>query len=387
MRATDGQDYTVTKLNKNERRCDASRNPPPPCPIPLDPVDNCKIKRDTHLDPCSHHPRIFVEIDRSQSLATSTKPSVPPAYGSTDTTPKRCTSSGNLTSRIIESFKHHESKSEVREVNEPKNIETDSKRGIDQNLCSKFPLPKHVPPRCKEPSLIERLRRRSGGARSKTDNPRRQLHTGTYIYDYRFSHSSSNPMAFQQKVGSNEDKLNSLLQERSHLSEVGRGRVTTSHENTNDDKCIGAGGIELKVPPSTEAVRVRVLLDFNTAMPMSCAKNTVLNPASNRYNNVTNGSETWLSIKNLQKKLKGCRKSENTIEPKKADERKSYTEPKASHPKQNPCVSQNAISKTSHTPTCPKSSHRSSNTSPCNERPSKSTTKFIDTQNYPIFPF
>ena len=307
MRATDGHDYTVTKISKNDNRCDSSRTPPRPSPVELEANTGCQIKQDSYLEPCSHQPRIFIEIDRPTLRTTSSKTEM------------------NKDNKCENDLRGQQTKSKRS------SSETNISGKSDNKWCSNLPTPKPVPPTCKEPSLIERLRRRSGGTSSNTCS--RQLHT---------YNSACGPMllpsvSLKQKP---KDKTTLTSQEEPQLAEAARGRFVTGRLSFDEGKQqhLSGGGLDLKIPPTTEAVRVQVSFDFNTTRPISCTDNQLLSPTNNAFSNSKSTSDSWLSIKSLQKKLKGYKNTESKKESKDTEKRTACENPNINQNKHNPCA-------------------------------------------------
>lgn len=299
MRATDGHDYTVTNKNKPNKGCDSSRRPPPPSPVELEPNTGCEINQDSYLDPCKHQPRVFVEIDRSASQAA-------------------CETETNKDTKCGDESKVQLTKSD-----------TNVKSKNDNKWCSNLPTPKNIPPPCKEPSLIERLRRRSGGTGNNSCS--RRLHTQS---------SACSPMllpkmSLKQKQ---TDTTTSVVQHEPQFAEAARGRIVTDRPSEKKLRYFSGGGIDLTIPPVTEAVRVQVSFDFNSPPALSSTDNLVHSPTNNTFNNTISTSNAWLSIKSLQKKLKDYKYTENGKESKRTEKRPACENPNISENKQNPCA-------------------------------------------------
>ncbi|XP_046961946.1 uncharacterized protein LOC124531406 isoform X3 [Vanessa cardui] len=245
LRAIDGCDYTVSKS-----RTDHST---PPCPVKLKPTDKCDITRGHRLDPCEHHPRIFLEIDRSASNKLSYDAAKQnDDYNATGTSPpKQLSPTGRFTTRLLKSLKRND--------NTVCSRQTCKSTSTEKNWCENLSPPKTVPISCREQSLLERLRQKSGSVPGKQCNPKRHLHSK--ICNER----PSKPHIPGLQEVTKHDRLTTVLRERTNLKEAGRGRVVTTEQESNKNINIGSGGLELKVPPNSEAVRVRVSLDFETA--------------------------------------------------------------------------------------------------------------------------
>nr|XP_034830074.1 atherin-like [Maniola hyperantus] len=236
LRATDGRPYAVSPAAA--RRCGPGRTPPPPCPVHVEPFDRCELRRGAHLDPCSHRPRIFLDVDRT-----------PPPSPATPAAPERPAPSGGLATRIMETFRR-------------------SAPAADAGRCTRAVPPAPAPPPCAAPSVTERLRRRPRGEGAPCCDPRREFHTSTGLRGANCPPSRPDTSK-SIDVESGESVLEVVLRARERLEEAGRGRVVAPEGAANEASALGAGGLELKVPPSAEAVRVRVLLDFSAA-PVPC---------------------------------------------------------------------------------------------------------------------
>ncbi|XP_047544454.1 uncharacterized protein LOC125077119 isoform X2 [Vanessa atalanta] len=376
LRAIDGRDYTVSKSSINTDK--STQNSTPPCPVKLKPVDKCEISRGHRLDPCEHHPRIFLEIDRSASNKSPEKLSYNVAKQNDESnaagtsSPKQMSTTGRFTTRLLKSLKRNENTVCPRQACKSSSTE--------KSWCVNLSPPKSVPVSCREQSLLERLRQKPGSAPGKQCNPQRQLHS--QICNEPTPKSNK---GLEEKT--KQDRLTSVLRERMHLKEAGRGRVVTTDQKSNKSTNFGSGGLELKVPPNSEAVRVRVSLDFET-VDIATGKR---NPAELKNFNdhaistchSVVGSESWLSIKNLQKKFSGYRKNDVSTENKShgnygtcqrpSDENTSILKkrPECTLPPR----SQKPVVQSPHSNTPPLQRPRSQ--SPCTPYPKQSTSQYI----------
>ncbi|XP_050361592.1 uncharacterized protein LOC126780936 isoform X2 [Nymphalis io] len=306
LRAIDGRDYTVSKLRNDTEH---STQDTPTCPVKLKPVDKCEISHSHHLDPCEHHPRIFLEIDRSTCNKSSNSISNTAEKHNDDSNtaktlpPKQLSSTGRFTPRFLKSLKRTENSVCPRQVCRSSSNE--------KSWCVNLPPPKTVPASCKEQSLLERLRQRPGCMSGKLGNPQRHLH----------SKPCNEPPSVKPNIPSlqektKQDRLTTVLHERMQLKEAGRGRVVTIEQKSNKKVNIGSGGLELKVPPNSEAVRVRVSVDFET-IDIATSKNDpaeLKNYNGRAISSCIGGTDSWLSIKNLQNKFSGYRKNDVSSE-------------------------------------------------------------------------
>ncbi|XP_045765453.1 atherin-like [Maniola jurtina] len=293
LRATDGQHYAVSPA----ARCGSDRAPPPPRAVHVEPFDRCELRRAAHLDPCGHRPRIFLDIDRT------TAPS--PAAPTTNVPAERPPPPAGLTTRIMETLRRSAPASCPRRPCAPP-------RAPDAGRCARSASPASVPPPCTAPSVTERLRRRPRSEGARPCDSRREFHTSTARRG--LGGPSSRPDTSQSiDVKSSESTLEAILRARERLEEAGRGRVVAAEGATSEARGVGAGGLELKIPPSAEAIRVRVSLDFTAAqascLPAPCLPGPAPSALDSRSASTFCSSDSWLSIKNIQKKLSGGRSS------------------------------------------------------------------------------
>ncbi|XP_045459213.1 uncharacterized protein LOC123669666 [Melitaea cinxia] len=381
LRATDGRDYTVSKPQNAPSRCSSNREPPPPCPIDLKPSDACEISRGQHLDPCEHQPRVFLEIDRS-SNARSTAPEKQSNDTSetSKTPPKPSSSAGRFTTRILESLKRSGSTVCPRKSTSEKTIT----RSVDNSWCENLPPPKSVPVSCKEQSLTERLRQRPGGKSSQHCNPKRNMHTKTS------NTPCSSKTSARLQENTKQDKSKSSWHERAELKEAGQGRVVPAHKKEQKNRKMGAGGLELNVPPNTEAVRVRVSLDFKAVDTNGRCINPVIEDDTNSRTlsscHSIGGSNSWLSIKNLQKKF--SRKKDTSTEVKTQDSNRICARPngtkKAIPEKQSDCSVGQRNKQTNDSSSNTPISQRPCPPSPCTPRTQEPKSRFASTRDFLI---
>ncbi|CAH2105166.1 unnamed protein product [Euphydryas editha] len=379
LRAIDGRDYTVSTSRSPPSRCSSNRDPPPPCPIDLKPSDKCEISRGYHVDPCEHRPRIFVEIDRSSNVQLSAPEKLSDDITATSKPPiKPSSSAGRFTTRILESLKRSGNSVCPRQTNSEKSIT----RSVDDSWCANLTPPKSVPVRCKEQSLTERLRQRPGGKSGTHCNPQRNMHSKT----------SNTPCSSKTNAGLQENikqyKPSPSWHERAKLKEAGQGRVVTVDHKEKINRKIGAGGLELNIPPSTEAVRVRVSLDFRAVDIGGCSKNSVIEDDASLRTlsscHSSGGSDSWLSIKNLQKKFSRKkdtsileRQDNNGICPRPNNAKKTIAE------KQSACSLGQKSKKTNDKPSCLNKPilQKPCPPSPCSPRPKEPKSRYVSTQN------
>ncbi|CAG9567632.1 unnamed protein product [Danaus chrysippus] len=329
MRATDGCDYAVSKQKNSQLKCGPCRIPPPPCPVDLEPADNCEIKHGKYSDPCAHNPRVFVEIDRSHNSHLNHKSDILQSNIKNESpspakTPLRTSSKESLTTRIIETIKGSSGVCPRKTCRRAPSGTTAQYAG-DKSWCTSLPPPAATPGQCKEPSLTERLRRRSEHLCNKPCGSRHQLHSKTCTE--KSIENKNNNKSVNSSNESENDRLKSILLERSKLNETGLGRVVLPQQQRKDVNSLGMGVIELKIPPASDFVRVHVALNFDKTKSNICGKSSTsefecpraLSSPSN------DSSSSWLSIKNLQKKITGCRNNEQSHTSEKSTESDNKT--------------------------------------------------------------
>ncbi|CAK1603697.1 unnamed protein product [Parnassius mnemosyne] len=258
VRATDGRDYivlpphpTATSDSTIQRRTNTASGT-----VELDPSTSCAINRVPHVDPCAHHPRILLTIDRSDAnnSSSSQRLSSPPNSVSK---PSRCTTSNN---QFRSQDKSGLSKKNDNKVTVPKKQCNGNSPEKLKNWCSSPPQIAPEPPRCRQPSLVERLRRRPksscGGVRklhsaisnlAKYDNNKIDKHVI----------SKAELQSIISQIIADSEKLNKMLSERDKLKEAARGRIILKDQK---EKPIQSGRLDLPVPAGTQALQVRVTL-------------------------------------------------------------------------------------------------------------------------------
>ncbi|CAF4871593.1 unnamed protein product [Pieris macdunnoughi] len=281
-RATDGHDYICAQTPTPTRTC-VNGVPPPPTPVPLKSSKGCEIQRNHHLDPCSHKPRVFVEIDRSENIKATEKTSTEKTATKSTCARKQC----------------GENKKE---------------------WCKSPPQLANVPPPCREPSLVERLRRGIGGTDGKPSH--RALHTrpdtGFSLAALVVSRSENTPQS---------DKLSAILKDTEKYEETGRGRTIGLINNNVKATKSNFGSLELQIPSDADSVRVSVTLDVAQTAGNATARQATTKCARR------GSSDTWLSIKNIQKKLSSSKKRD----PKPSEKETSCPVPPRVIPA-NPCA-------------------------------------------------
>ncbi|XP_038211416.1 uncharacterized protein LOC119831914 [Zerene cesonia] len=315
-RATDGRDYMFSKSNIecDKQDCGPNRKSPPPQPIKLMSSEGCEIKSKGSLDPCSHRPRVIVEIDRSKSKENVGTNKI----------------KESITSKLIDSLSFKKNSNPAC----PK-----QKCNQSDSWCKSPPKLAPTPTRCKEPNLAERLRQRS---KSLHNNQQRKLHCSVWTSACVIKPSATTTSSTKARTDSgtelksNFDKLNLVLEEKKMLKESGQGRVVREQCDEGKTDSSNSGSIELRVPSDTEAVKVRVTLDFDHTTNYLHGSISTAEMAPNCVKSQENKSDTWLSIKNIQKKIAECTKKTDSH----GSIKKKESSPKAqsSSTIANPCV-------------------------------------------------
>nr|XP_049708355.1 uncharacterized protein LOC110383186 isoform X2 [Helicoverpa armigera] len=262
-RATDGCVYAVlpdapappaaSTRAAAPRRCGPGREPPPPRCVQLAHDDACRIKGDAHLDPCAHLPRVMVEIDRSSNHVATSKPA----------TPKSSTGEGS--------------------------------RSAHPSWCADPPKPASPPPRCRRPTIVERLR--SHRPESRTE---RRIHT------------SVSALVNQKSGNSNSSGWKEMLHKKKQLKVAGVGRVAVCTRAAGKQAPPPGGELQLRVPPGTTRVAVRVSLHAapGAACPAPAPSPVLPTPSRTKqassctnFTSKPENSDSWLSIKSIQKKI------------------------------------------------------------------------------------
>lgn len=271
VRATDGRDYVVlsSRINSKDHKT-----------VPLDPAKDCTIKRSARVDPCTHQPRILLHIDRTDHKQSSK-------------------SSDNINENSNE--KHTVSKKM-------------SKKNCVNKLtewCTSPPELAPEPSRCRQPSLVERLKRRS----KSSCNVHRKLHTVPFNFQSQNNQcdkslSEANINDIVAKIKADNEKFDEMISKRNELKESGRGRVTGVEQK---EEPTTSGQLELQVPTGTHRIRVHVGLYDPTPQKTAAPTQRTPKGSSNIYNASSERNDSWLSIKNIQKKFSGCRKETTPI--------------------------------------------------------------------------
>ncbi|CAH1645245.1 unnamed protein product [Spodoptera littoralis] len=276
-RATDGCTYAVLAPSAPApSRCGPGRSPPPPRCVELAPDDACRIRGDAHLDPCAHRPRTMIEIDRSASAAAP-----------------RPTAAARPAA--------------------PRAPSVECGGGPAPSWCANPPPPASAPPRCRRPTIVERLQ-----ARPPESPNERRIHTSTIF--------SKAEKCSKSTTGG----LENMLRSKQQLKEAGLGRVVVGNEAGRSAQEAPGGRLELAVPAGTRRVAVRVSLEGAAggpcpslpAPPLSAPPLSATSSApvcGNKPSFCTKASTTsvrqdsWLSIKQIQKKLNRCGESSTDI--------------------------------------------------------------------------
>ncbi|XP_061729370.1 nascent polypeptide-associated complex subunit alpha, muscle-specific form-like [Cydia pomonella] len=310
--ATDGRMYAVASDGpvprcsptpvKSSPNCPTSRPPhPPPQPVTLEPLGDCRPKERQVVDPCAHTPRTILSIDRGdpkpqpqiQSISQTKSKDPKPCHEN----PKNQTESSykGITSRIMDSLR-----SSRTSPSKPK-----------PEWCSKPPALAAAPKRCRQPTLTERMRR---GSPSRN---KRQLHTSvTNLADKEAPKASGREAALAASK-----KLAAALSERDSLKEAGRGRAVRAPScappTPPPPPRPTGGAMEFSVPADADTVCVRVSMGKRpipqgqpgTPTPKphpGPSKPSPPPPSSGIPCPPQSASDSWLSIKKLQQKISSC---------------------------------------------------------------------------------
>ncbi|CAB3231596.1 unnamed protein product [Arctia plantaginis] len=273
-RATDGNLYAITRPIGPQAHCSSTEEPPSPRRVSLAESNrNCHIGSD-NLDPCAHQPRVFLEIDRC-SKETSHE-------------------DGSGTSNTC--------------VDKPHGGGTGSGAGGigDIGWCKSPPSFPGAPKRCRPLTIVERLRARP--SRLATRDPHkdgtRRLHTSVI-------------------ATSTAGGLQELLKSKERLKEGGQGRVVMRNCSPQQKRPKPPDGhLDLCVQPCTSRVRVHVYLDGGDCNICDKPKDRTSNQKphavcqTNNFTSQCKGSESWLSMKKIQKTLAGKPDSKVSSSPK-----------------------------------------------------------------------
>ncbi|KAF9819826.1 hypothetical protein SFRURICE_004180 [Spodoptera frugiperda] len=176
--------------------------------------------------------------------------------------------------------------------------------------CANPPPLAPAPPRCRRPSILERLR-----ARPPESPNERRIHTSIILS------KGKNCSKSKTTAGG----LQNMLRSKQQLNEAGLGRVVVCNEAGRTEQKAPGGRLELSVPAGTRRVAVLVSLEGATggACPPLPAPQLCAPPAApvcdNKPSFCTKTSTTsarpdsWLSIKQIQKKLNRCGESSSDV--------------------------------------------------------------------------
>ncbi|XP_013161256.1 PREDICTED: uncharacterized protein LOC106113078, partial [Papilio xuthus] len=291
VRATDGRDYVVLPpLAHSQQKSDHGEKD---STVELDPAKGCVINPSSHVDPCAHRPRILLEIDRSEVSKTARSP---------------LTASK---SPLVSAPSSAQNQNNENEVENSKKCCKGSALGPMTDWCSSRPKIKPQRPDCVQPSLVERIKRRS----LNSSNEVRKFHTASSLLSQNLTPTEQNEIGdVTAKVKADAHKLNKMLDDRDKLKEAGRGRNTIRDKT---EEASASGQLELRAPASGVGVRVRVSLLGGTPPARPCARpsrpsdsadGAPQDPSTTYYGKC----DSWLSIKNIQKKLTGCRNDDKS---------------------------------------------------------------------------
>ncbi|KAL0803262.1 hypothetical protein ABMA28_017263 [Loxostege sticticalis] len=336
-RATDGRSYAVKCERAPSAPCGPGRTPPPPRCVELVRDTECAIRNNVHLDPCAHVPRTIIDIDRSADRPASTPAA--PAYPTspapvsasrassypTSACPGQSPPTKNLTSRIMEKLsltRNSPGASCPKSSHEPKCETTGARRAGDTGWCQTQPKPAQVPPCCREPTTMEKIKRRGPGPCSREKrgpSGRRTFHSSacsgraTAPAACGDGGGKKDPDKSVSKGNADAESLKKVLKERDSLQEAGQGRVVTNVGNKSKQNT-ASGRLDIPIPVGAQNIRVRVSLDGAKATCQASSEPetaTVTCSASDGAATKSDKNQSWLSLKSLQQKLAGCVKKDS----------------------------------------------------------------------------
>ncbi|XP_047987064.1 ESX-1 secretion-associated protein EspI-like [Leguminivora glycinivorella] len=308
--ATDGR-------MKSSPHCPTNRPPhPPPQPVTLEPLGDCRPKERSVVDPCAHTPRTLLSIDRGdpkpqteQCQATSTPPKPcheNPKNQTESTKGSKCQTESSykgITSRIMDTIRCGRATPAQTSPSKPK-----------PEWCSKPPALAAAPKRCRQPTLAERMRR---GSPSRN---KRQFHTSATNLADKCNKDKEAPNASgREAVLAASKKLAAALSERDSLKEAGLGRAVRAPSCAPPappppPRPTG-GAMEFSVPADADTVCVRVSMGkrpvpqgppVTRPTPQTPPKACPSPPCSGIPCPPQSSSDSWLSIKKLQQKISNC---------------------------------------------------------------------------------
>lgn len=328
--------------------CGPCRSPPPPQCLEIARDTACKISNDSTLDPCAHRARILMAISRKTtdpstdqtkdntpveqpqrnepnksptnplqstssfppscgSLLSTTSPALQPSSPqeppTSSSTGKKsifnsCGSNEGLTSRIMKALggggstnakSSDKTESAQSCSKKPCGSDCQTKPGEarfagDNSWCNSV-VAAPAPPRCREPTHVERLHRRcrcppfcgphaTPPTTTRTIPPAaRRLHTSAV----RTGTSAPDMDAVVKQSKENAAKLEAVLQERAKFGEASRGRTVMLEEcrpcRTPEPAPPSEGSLELPVPCGANIVRLNVTVGaLSTCSPAESAK-------------------------------------------------------------------------------------------------------------------
>lgn len=322
LRATDGGLYAVPRNTVAHPKCSKTGEPAAPVAFSLEETNQTCYIGDRHHDPCDHQPRVFVAIDRTVNATDTPTPAthVPPPVSTCAPTcdtggpclfppdhdrkpsPSLCsptcrTNTPSVFPTRVPAQESAPANLPPCNVSCPRSSRSTGRRISDCGWCKDPPSFKDAPPRCRPVTIVERLRMRSSRSapRSPGSSGRRHIHTSV-------AKCASVPVGGFQE----------MLRSREQLSEAGLGRIVsltcTPHAPS---KVTPAGKLEINVPPGTCKVRLKVFLDGSdngacAAPPKMRSRCPLIRTNSCEDLLFKSKESSWLSIKKIQKKFKGC---------------------------------------------------------------------------------
>lgn len=322
--------------------CGPCRSPPPPQCLEIARDTACKIRTDGSVDPCAHRARILMAISRKTTDQNTdqtpveqpktndqnkgateppqSKSSFPPCCGTLlsttssaldqplpqespapSSTGKKsifnsCGSNEGLTSRIMKALggggtttakTSGAAESAQSCPKKHSGIGCQTKPGEarfagDNNWCSSF-VPAPAPSRCREPTQVERLRRRCRcppfcGSRATPPTTTRSIPPAARRFHTCAAASAPDMDAVIKQSKENAAQLEAVLQERAKFKEASRGRSVMLEE------CLpcapkppgppSEGCLELPVPCGATLVRLNVTVGAQCTCPPGAPANT-----------------------------------------------------------------------------------------------------------------
>lgn len=320
--------------------CGPCRSPPPPQCLEIARDTACKVSHDGILDPCAHRARILMAVSRTttdrpaddapaeqpQTTEQNKSPTKPPQSNSpfppccgtllsttstalepsptqesptTSTAGKKsifnsCGSNEGLTSRIMKALggggttNAKSSDSAQSCTKKSCGVDCQTKSGEarfagDNSWCGSV-VAAPAPPRCREPTDVERLTRRCRcppfcGARATPPTTTRAIPPAArHLHSSAASGAGAPDMAaVVQLARADAARLQTVLQERAGFKEASRGRSVTLEEC---QPCVpppgppSEGSLELPVPCGANVVRLSITVGAQCPSPPADPKSS-----------------------------------------------------------------------------------------------------------------